>query len=567
MAKEVANMQFYRNSILFVSILIITLNFFGQSSPTEINAIYQKAMSLYNQKDYKNAALEFDKIYPQHSAKFTSSNSFYNGACIYALNNEKQKALELLKIAVFDKSFSNLTRITNDSDLASLHNEPQWTTLINQVNENIKILSEKTKVRIREELLKAKAILEKDAGKLWGESIWSNDYLIIDTNNTIYSLSPFPDSKTDDSTIYYLTLPPNTIYSANSTQLYQGKMYVTVTSADLFASPQTLIHELFHLLQKKYRDLSSQEISYLDNYDARELLRLEFQALRNCLNSINQNQDLNQTLIFLNDAMIYRKSRQIKYKEFLAKETELETLEGLANYTGFSLSPYPIGAVQSKYESALQQIDIAEKEKTFVRRYAYATGFSYGLIFDHLKIEWKKGLKTVYNFLDIYEKTYLKRQLKIKTNDIADANLRNNFAEINQQESARKEKLEKLLAILKKEFIENPTLSVTLKDKYYAQAEAMASITILPGAGPVFRVISGWDINGKNFGKFKIFENDDETAGVLRIRNGDLYTFVFPTPFKIEGNKITGKNYEIELLPNWTVRKKNKKGDFEIVEK
>lgn len=560
-------MQFCQKSRLFASVLIIAANVFAQQSTPNINEIYQKAMSLYNQKDYKNAAAEFDKLYPEHVAKFTNSNTFYNGACIYALNSEKQKAFELLKIVVFDKFYFNLNHITNDSDLVNLHNEPQWKTLIDQVKENVRTLPERNKGRVKAELLKAKAILEQDNGKLWGEKIWSDDYLIIDIDNTVYSLSPFPDSKTDDSGIYYLTLPPNTIAFSNSTQLYKGKWYVTTTSSDLFASPQTFVHELFHLLQSKNRHLSNEEIPYLDNYDARELLRLEFQALRNCLNSINQNQALKQTLIFLNDAMIYRKARQNKYKEFLAKDTELETSEGLANYTGFVLSPYPIGRIQSKYESAILQIEIAEQENTFVRRYAYATGFSYGLIFDHLKMDWKKGLKVVYNFLDIYEKNYLKRQLKIKNKDLAAANLRNNFSEIHKQEFARNEKLEKLRAILKKEFIENPTLSVTLKDKYYAQSQVMASITILPGAGPVFRIISGWDINGKNFGSFKILPNDDEAAGVLRVLKGDVYTFVFPTPFKIEGNKITGKYYEIELLPNWTVRKKNEKGDFEIVER
>ncbi|MBX7174011.1 MAG: hypothetical protein K1X72_23775 [Pyrinomonadaceae bacterium] len=562
-------MQFCQKIILLLLFLLFTSNIFGQLSSQEINATYQRAINFYNQKDYKNAAAEFDKLYPEYSAKFTNSNTFYNGACIYALNNEKQKALELLKIAVFDKFYFNLNNISNDSDLVSLHNEPQWQTLIDGVKENIRTLPERNKGRVKAELLKAKAILEQDAGKLWGESIWSDDYLVIDIDNTVYSLSPFPDSKTDNSGIYYLTLPPNTIGYSNSRQPYKGKFYATIKTNDLFASPQTFIHELFHILQFKNRDLNGEEIAYLDNYDARELLRLEFQSLRNCLNSINQNQDLKETLMFLNDAMIFRKLRQTKYKEFLAKDTELETHEGLANYTGFVLAPYPMGNVQNKYQRAVVEIDIAEQEKTFVRRYAYATGFSYALILDHLKIDWKKGLKVVYNFSDIYEKNYLKRRLKIKNKDITAANLRNNFAEIHQQEFARKEKMERLIAILKKEFIENPTLSVTLKDEYYAQTSAMDSATIIPGIGTVFKVISGRVIpEGKrNFGDFKILPTDDETAGVLRTLNGRTYTFVFPTPFKIEGNKITGKYYEIELAPNWTVKKKNEKGDYEIAEK
>ncbi len=62
--------------------------------------------------------------------------------------------------------------------------------------------------------------------------------------------------------------------------------------------------------------------------------------------------------IYVNDAMLFRKIRQSKYKEFLENELEIETSEGLANYTGLILSTYP-----NKYQKAIREINMREKGK------------------------------------------------------------------------------------------------------------------------------------------------------------------------------------------------------------
>lgn len=72
--------------------------------------------------------------------------------------------------------------------------------------------------------------------------------------------------------------------------------------------------------------------------------------------------------------------------------------------------------------------------------------------------------------------------------------------------------------------------------------------------------------SGINFGNCKTFpERSDEISGILISADG--ITITFPQPFTIEDSKVIGKTYEIELNSNWTVQKKNEKGDFEIVEK
>lgn len=553
-------MKYLKVFILSLLIFSSAFNNFSQNDSPNINEIYQKAMDFYKQKDYKNSALEFDKIYPAHSSKI-NNNYLYDGVCIYALNNEKPKAFEILNNLVFQKFYFNLNHITSDIDLVNLHNEPQWQNLIEQVKENLRTLPERRKGFVKNALLKAKEVLASDNGKLWGESIWCDDLLVLDADNTVYSLSPFPESKTDDSVLYYQTFPPNTFSFSNSAQDYKGKKYAVVLTNYLSDNSATIIHELFHILQFKKRQFNGFAINYLDNYDAREWLRLEYQALKSCLKAIDEKQSTEKVLLYLKDAMIYRKIRQTKYQEYLAPETEIETLEGLANYTGYVLSTYP-----NKFEIAISEINNRERSKTYIRPFAYATGLAYGLIFDHLKMDWKSGVNFVYNYLDIYEKKQLKNQLNLENIDLNAVNVRNNFTEIHQQELIRKEKIEKQIAILKKEFIENPTLSVSLKDSNYTQTSDMDSTIVLEGIGTVYKNISCRDSSGgKNFGGFKTLTDSAENVGVLQSLDGLKFTFT--TPFKIEGNKIIGKNYEIELAGNWTVKQKNAKGDFEIVEK
>ena len=236
-------------------------------------------------------------------------------------------------------------------------------------------------------MFKAKEILLSENGKLWGENIWSDNILVLGFDNTIYTTKPLQDSKTNDSIIYYKNIPKNILGFSNAAQKYNGKEYAVVLTNYLDDNSATIIHELFHVLQHKYINLDGNPIQYLDNYDAREWLRLEYQALRNSLNFIDKQASKSKIDKYIKDALLFRKLRQTKYQEFLEKEIEIETSEGLANYTGFILSTY-----QNKYQKVIREIDQREKAETYTRPFPYATGPAYGLIFDYLKLDWKQGL-------------------------------------------------------------------------------------------------------------------------------------------------------------------------------
>lgn len=69
------------------------------------------------------------------NAKAEISN--YNTACYFALEGDKDLAFAYLKQAVYHDGFSKVNVIEKDADLASLHNEPIWITLIKATRENL----------------------------------------------------------------------------------------------------------------------------------------------------------------------------------------------------------------------------------------------------------------------------------------------------------------------------------------------------------------------------------------------------------------------------------------------
>lgn len=518
-------------------------------------------MKKYELGDYKNAAEQFQLIIDNYNFDQISTTKLYNGACIFALVEQNETAIEILDYLASNRFYSNFNHITNDSDLTNLHSESEWKRITEKVAKNRITEPERLREKIKTELFLAKNILLAENGELWGDNLWSDNILVLGFDNTIYSTEPLKDSKTSDSIIYYKKIRENSLGFSNATQEYEGKEYAVVLTNYLSDSSATIIHELFHVLQHKHISLNGNPIQYLDNSDAREWLRLEYQALRNSLNLIDLQANKSKIERYIKDALLFRKLRQFNYQEFLQQEIEIETSEGLANYTGFILSTY-----QNKYQKAIREIIEREEAETYTRPFPYATGPAYGLIFDYLKLDWKQGLDKTYNFLEIYETHYLKTEVNTSKRIIRCAQRRNNFESIHKEEIAKKLETEKIRNYYTDIFINKPTLSVSLSDSLYGRTFDMNGTITLKNKGIVFAMIKGVDGSKNNFGNFTTLGNEKlGVSGVLYSFDGKVFTF--SEPIEIKKNSIIGKYYKIELNEGWEVIKINEKGDLEIVKK
>jgi len=547
---------------IIVFALLVAGSVFGQE--TDINKVYQSAIENYEAKNYKKSAGEFSKLIElAKGMENLSDYVLFQGATIFAGNDNQQKTFQILNYLIDNRFYSDFERANSQNEFQKWHTTKEWENAILKIKENKATQPVRNRQNIKAKLLEAKSVLEKDDGKHWGHQVWNDNIIVIDYDNTIYSLTKLSNSLTDDDTLYYKTMESNTLVFVNTTQKYEGKEYATVLSNYLKDYSSTIIHELYHLLQFQFRKFNGDAIAYLDETNARILLRLEYAALRNSLKAINENKGTDEVKSYLKDAVTFRKERQKQYSKYLNAELEIETLEGLANYTGFVLSTY-----ENKHEKAISEIDQREEAETYTRPFPYATGSAYGLIFDYLNINWKNGLDKVYNFAEIYETKVSKSKLKISKKAFDQAKARNNFEEINKQETAREELQNKLISYYTELLINKPTLKVAITDfDNYGRSFNMNGTLKLKDKGIVYSSIRGRDKSaGKNFGNFSTIEGKDELgkAGVLSYEENGITYFVFPLPTGITDTKIIGDFFEIELNPNWKTVKKND-GNMEIV--
>lgn len=549
------------NFVNFVRVkLLPILLFFSTLAAAQnvaIRPLYKKTVEAYQAQDFKTASECYRQFAALKGDALTIDDQ-YLGASIYALNGDKDLSFNLLHNMAFDRFCTYYNDISQDGDLLSLHADLRWNEILERLQDNIKTLPQRTKQRALAALLAAKKLLKTDNGSLWGEQIWNDSILILDESNTIYSLLHLPESQTDDGILFYKSLPENLLSQTNSAQALYGNQYCVVLASYLNDSSATLAHELFHLLQNKRIRLYYNPIGYLDNYDARELMRLEFQALRNAIGGLDGKAPRKKVMGYIQDAFLFRKYREQQYPQYLQECTGLENVEGLANYTGIRLSTLP-----NKYAEIKDELVQREAAASFTRPFPYATGPAYGFILDYLGVNWRNGLKKTYNFLEIYEKQYLKRPLSLEPKKLADAQKRNNYPKIHEEETARKLEHDKNQTYYSGQFVTAPTLTVKTVDSLYSGSYDMNATFFLEGKGVIYASIKGTDMSGNNFGNYSTTDDAIGVSGVLVLP--DWKTYVFPRPISIEASKIVGEHYVIELNKGWTIRKINEKGDLELV--
>ncbi|MFP2996599.1 hypothetical protein ABN763_11840 [Spongiivirga sp. MCCC 1A20706] len=548
------------NSLKIIGIFFIAL--FSVSKPVKGQEkkaidIYKDAIAALEESNYVLAANHFDKLIESRGYDLLS-NTLYNGACIYALNNENEKAFKILNHLATEAFYDNYDHISSDTDLKHLHGSENWKNLLVQIAENEKTKPMRRRAYIEEAILQAKNILEKDNGNLWGANIWSDALLILDEDYSAYSFDTLKNSQTTNNILHKAKFQPNTLSFTNTRQLFQGKRYATVLYDYLEDEGETIIHELFHIYHLKQIDLNGDPIPYLDTYEGRLLLRTEYQALRNALAAAKKN-SRKVAFQFLRDAIYFRSKRQSLNNE-LKKELEIETLEGLAQYTGYQLGPR-----KDKFQLAIDELTFWESSDTYTRNFPYATGPAYGFLFDYLVISWRSNLDHLYDFKQIAMNTIFTNQPNITKAYEIEAKRRNNFNTIESEELEKKRKQDQLITFYSELFYKSPVVKVKLEKGYAASYDMNG--TMMLDDDIVYSQISGQGHRAIDFGNFTTVTGKDRlgTGGILYKKQLDEWWF--PQPTYIKENVIRGDNYEIQLNSGWQIEKVKNTEDYIIQKK
>ena len=104
-------------------------------TPNEYSKLLAIADSLYWKGDYKGSGLVYTKAFKINHWKSNSINR-YNAACSWSRAGVKDSAFLNLERIVTRDHYSQYNQIINDTDLASLHDDRRWESLINKVKQN-----------------------------------------------------------------------------------------------------------------------------------------------------------------------------------------------------------------------------------------------------------------------------------------------------------------------------------------------------------------------------------------------------------------------------------------------
>lgn len=339
---------------------------------------------------------------------------------------------------------------------------------------------------------------------------------------------------------------PDPINIANTAMRFAGKSWAMI----MLPLPQNkqdrnnlLAHELFHTIQPSLGfTLNNPENNHLDKKDGRVYLRLELEALKKAVQSSSKN-ELHRHLA---SALTFRKYRHLCYKGADTTENLLEMNEGLAEFTGFIVSGRTKEQAKVHFVNGIHTFFT---NPTFVRSFAYQTIPVYGYLLYGKNKNWNKEIGPKTNLTNYFIKAFninTSANLKAAVESLSDSY---NGKTILQEETAREEKAQKLIAEYKLRFIEQAHFTI----KFEKMNVSFDPRNIIPieDKGTVYPNIRVTDL-----------------WGVLTVEKGALMSanwdkISVTNPVKVEEKRIIGEGWTLELNEGYALEKDDS-GNFKL---
>ncbi|HKG20785.1 MAG TPA: hypothetical protein VKC34_02715, partial [Blastocatellia bacterium] len=379
----------------------------------------------------------------------------------------------------------------------------------------------------------ARALCERDDGKLWGVSL-CGPMLFVDraTRTVVANRGDREGRLTRDGEVFIGKLPER-VNVANTATDWAGvrwTMIIWPLPEDKFDRADLMAHELWHRVQT---DIglpgSGPSNNHLDSVEGRVWLQLEWRALQEALVSRGAARRAR-----VKDAMAFRSYRRQLFPAADSEERALEMHEGLAGYTGAKLSGRPDMARQ-----IARQLAEAEKADTLVRSFAYASGPAYGVLLDDTGVSWRKGMRPE-NDLGLI----LRQALSIKAprdlkGEAERAAVSYRGGLLRASETEREDKRRRLAAMHKARLVDGPVLVLPLrKMEMQFNPNNLQPLDSLGTVYPDIRIVDLW--------------------GILTVSKGALMSPTFdkirvPAPAEPGGRTIQGDGWTLELEAGWSL--------------
>ncbi|HEY1977616.1 MAG TPA: hypothetical protein VGG89_13775 [Candidatus Baltobacteraceae bacterium] len=387
-------------------------------------------------------------------------------------------------------------------------------------------------------LLRANALCAADNGRLWGVSLCV-PIMLADPNTLQAVANRDVAGATRDGKLFGLTLPAGT-QVANAPFTYAGRHWAQIQwpmFGDADTQAVTLMHESFHIVQPKLGfngnadtgSISGDE--FLDTKPGRIWLRGELHALRAALQSSGEARTQ-----ALRDALTMRLYRHMLSATTGSRERQLDVLEGLAEGTGIDAGLPP----NRRIRYALYDMTFVEKQPSYARAFAYATGPAYTELLDAARSDWRRGITPASDVALLTMRDY---GLDVETLSAVQAQAalaRYGGKAIEAQEAARAARKAALDKTYTRELVEGATLSLPLV-KFHIRFDPR-DIETLDRFGTVYHTVSV----AAPWGSL------DVTGGNALVTT-DFKTVRVAVPNLPGGRVIGGTGWRLKLAPGYRI--------------
>ncbi|ALU27283.1 hypothetical protein [Myroides odoratimimus] len=382
---------------------------------------------------------------------------------------------------------------------------------------------------------------------LWDIDLYGPLLLVDPETRNIYANEG--DRFKKEGNIYTGILPKN-INIANTAIEWEGKRWAMIMlplSDNVQNRINLLGHESFHRVQPTLGfKLNNTDNNHLDQKEGRVYLRLELEALKQAIQA-NSIKERNQ---HLTAALSFRKYRQSLYNESYTTENNLELNEGIAEFTGLIVSNR---TKKETVDYVSKGIDDFFKNSTYIRSFAYHTIPVYGYLLSQQDKEWNKKINTTTNLTDYFIKVW---NIQIPNNlegTVNQLKSKYNGAFIIEQEVERENKVKKIIAAYKAQFVENPHFEIKFEKMNISFNPS--NLVALEDKGtvyPTMRISDKWGILTVE-------------KGALMSPNWDRLSITNPT--KVEENKVFGDGWILELTEHYKIEQNKDDLNYRLVKK
>jgi len=371
-------------------------------------------------------------------------------------------------------------------------------------------------------------LCKKDGGKLWGVALHT-PFVIVDeeTRDVAANEEGFGEKF------------PEELAAGTTAIKHNGKFWAMADwdMVERYGDDDTermemFVHEAFHALQPSLfgGEVEMGENPHLNELDARVLFLVEMDLL---LASIKN--DADERLDFARAALFARAQRREKYGPMA--ETVAELLEGKANYTQYMVTNSDNYVTYLETESP--------QGENIARNFGYFSGAMYCYALDAFGVDWKSGLTWDSDLGEILNKT-------IGISEKPPSLFETKHKEIMEKEMKRQEEINRKLQSIITAFTTRPLLRCSLE----SDRGGVNMFIQVAGLGQIRRGVL--QCNG-TFGRMFV-NNMDELMQIIQsdgeydfLEHNDGYCAVFADGLRIEGNKVIGKYWTLELNEGYEV--------------